>query len=98
MWKWIDWHVARKSVTDVDVLKEAYLRKNGIEPYSMTNCCFFCDRASPQGSERPMCPNCPGRKVEKKFYCNDNIHSWDNKPRLFYAKLKELNKIRLAKN
>jgi hypothetical protein len=102
MWKWISRRCEKGKVYDesneyVEKLKRAWLKKNNIEPWDITCRCFFCHYASPPDSHRDTCSNCPVRKVDKDFHCATDKHSWQLRPRLFYAELKRLNKIRLER-
>jgi hypothetical protein len=101
MWKYVSRQCKGKKrdwcVGNVNSLKVLWLSKNGIEEDEITQDCFFCDRTSPNGSIDYWCSKCSGRKLDPSFYCMDKDYHFERSPRAFYAKLKELNKIRLAK-
>jgi hypothetical protein len=47
--------------------------------------------------EHQDCFECPAKISKGGFNCHSKDHHYRNHPRKFYAKLKELNKIRLEK-
>ena len=97
MWKWISRQCINKKRPSwyfVETLKMEWLHTKGIEHYELDHDCYFCEHDL---NHRGMCGSCPARKIETGFHCDNNEYSWMRHPRLFYAKLKELNKIRLAK-
>ena len=108
MWKWISRQCKGKDTnwceTHIDYLKEEWLEKNGIKYNEISQDCFLCDRTTPKGDDWYECRKCPAKKIDRAFNCcePDGFDDEDGAffalyPRLFYAKLKELNKIRLAK-
>lgn len=97
MWKWISRQCKNKKrpqISFIQDLKKEWLVKNGIEPYELNHDCFFCEH---DRNYRGLCFSCPAKKIDAKFHCDNTGNSWTTEPRKFYAKLKELNKIRLAK-
>ena len=98
MWKWISRQCLGKSwqwcTTNVARLKREWLEAHGILSGEIDHNCFFCEYDL---KRRDMCANCPAQRVDDSFRCNKKAYSHERRPRLFYAKLKELNKIRLAK-
>ena len=84
--------------SDEDELKEKWLADNGFP--KMKENCFFCEYNEQNNpDEEPNdCEFCPGKLIEAEFHCElvDEYNHWSC-PIAFYAKLKELNKIRLAK-
>ncbi len=103
MWKWIAQQVRAAikagKAWDVNNLKAKWCRKHGYSHIDWL--CFFCEyilhnnRSSCKTSR--ISPHCPGRKVDKKFNCQNKEYQFENKPIAFYKKLLALNKIRLAK-
>ncbi len=98
MWKWISRRCKKGKVysfddTHVRDLKYQWMKNNGYE--GITEDCFFCYKAYVGRSYR--CNNCPGKNIDYSFRCADDDYEWERMPRLFYAKLKELNKIRLER-
>ena len=102
MWKWISRRCKGKSKDWICYslwsLKSQWTKEHGIEEDSLVNDCFFCeyDSLRPTSEINGGC-FCPARKIDKDFDCMSKYYSYSMHPRLFYAKLKELNKIRLAK-
>ena len=98
MWKWIS-RRCKKGKTysrydnHVDRLKLEWLGLNGVDADEVRDECFLCQYTVPDGN----CLRCPAVKVDRDFMCSNVAYDYASKPRLFYAKLKELNKIRLAK-
>ncbi len=108
MWKWVSRQCLGKSVQwcekEVDDLKDKWLEENGLQNCHISQDCFFCDYTTPKGQDGFDCFRCPGKKVDSSFTCLncpdfecDCGAFFASHPRKFYAKLKELNKIRLAK-
>jgi len=101
MWKWISLCVGRKTNKTVEELKREWLAKNNIRKCEAQ--CFFCEKAKQDSKRRDMgwyfpdCTTCPARKIDENFSCTGTYYSYQREPRLFYAELKRLNKIRLAK-
>jgi len=87
MWKWISrqWTRGRR---DVLALKEEWLKKQGYGESEVLRDCFFCQAC------REICSNCPAVLIDSSFDCIGTDYSYHDAP-AFYAKLKELNKIRL---
>lgn len=70
--------------------------------------CYFCEYATKAKERweakqrrmlkkhkfRVMCEFCPGSKIDPEFNCIDDEYDYDHQPLKFYAKLKELSKIR----
>lgn len=108
MWKWIDWHVARNKHLEVYDLKKEWLENNSPAD-NIEEGCFLCHKAILSHSNKKKklrkksefalieCPCCPARKIDPGFYCMKYNYNFDTRPRLFYAKLKKLNKIRLER-
>ena len=100
MWKWISRRCEKGKVylgssNHVPNLKVEYLNDIGIR--DMSGDCFFCDMSTPNDDLSFDCNNCPAKKVDRHFDCCSGEYNFEYSPRLFYAKLKELNKIRLPK-
>ena len=103
MWKWMVEQLDAGSEKSTKLLKQDYMAISGLSMDNGDNC-FFCDYHEAAGfeildgfdSDEPICQKCPGCLIDPSFdcMCEDYHHSH---PRLFYAKLKELNKIRLDK-
>ena len=102
MWKWTDEQIEEHGIdyAEENNLKRLWLKKQRFRRNIVLNC-FFCDYACKQGgflNDLGNCPSCPGRLVRPNFHCEKReSYRWDEKPRKFYKKLVELNKIRLAK-
>lgn len=96
MWKWI---VEQDRPTATVFLKQQWLTENGydVEQNEIKSSCFFCEydkRHTPTNACN--CHFCPGVKVDTEFSCMISGCDYHNAP-IFYAKLLELNKIRLDK-
>jgi hypothetical protein len=90
MWKWIS-RQSLHSKRSTESIKRRYLAKH--KTGYIFNGCFFCEYIAKRDKG---CNLCPGHKIDKDFHCINCSYNYNDKPRLFYAKLKELNKIRLA--
>ena len=89
MWKWISRQWLNTKLDALD-LKGLWLEENGYGKREIEANCFFCH------SCHQDCNKCPGRLIDADFDCVDSDYTY-HKPRLFYAKLKQLDKIRLGK-
>lgn len=79
---------------DIDMLKEVLLA-HGPNADAVSHC-VFCQYAEDNYDGLwGFCGACPGRAVDPDFYCMDEEHNYYKKPHAFYAKLVEMNKIRL---
>lgn len=101
MWKWIAKQKFSKRnlklFDEVHAYKKAWLQKHGFNEVIIVANCLFCHyHETHNGNE--ICEKCPAKKIDKHFHCY-NIHEYDFrfKPIKFYAKIKELNKIRLKR-
>ena len=98
MWKWISRQCLGKGVDwcteNVNLLKKRWLFENGFTVGDMENNCFFCEYDT---IRRDSCQDCPIKRIEKAFHCVDSARNYETHPRKFYAELRRLNKIRLAK-
>lgn len=97
MWKWIS-KVWTPDGDRVATLKERWINKNGLPEPSPANC-FFCDFANEIAKEfnlDDICPVCPGKLISSSFGCQNSKYHYAQNPRVFYQKLVELNKKRLA--
>ena len=99
MWKWIaetakSWEPVEEDV--VEALKDAWLAQNWMGS-KLDHDCFFCEYDE---QRKHGCQSCPAKKVDRSFYCNqpysNELCFW-MRPVQFYAKLKQLNRKRLAK-
>jgi hypothetical protein len=102
MWKGTAEEIRKGSTLDVDQLKREWLIGNGYKNNYPVYDCFFCDFAGLLYDVdflggKPCLSNCPARKIDRKFLCNNESYHYFYKPLKFYAKLVELNKKRLAK-
>jgi hypothetical protein len=101
MWKWISRQCKGKSKKWVRAnlyhLKASWMKKNVTEPDSVMNDCFFCEYDSKRDGLINNGCFCPARKIDKDFDCMRKTYSYCQLPRLFYAELKRLNKIRLER-
>lgn len=92
MWRWIakNW----KPGNSVRYLKRKWLYNNGFKnkKYRPAKNCFFCDYNKRRSDG--TCENCPAVLVDSKFHCSNIDYSYDNRPKEFYQKLLELNRIR----
>ena len=99
MWKSIAKKAPRRGYSldepfdNIEDAKGNWLRENGFNPACIASQCFFCDYISRYG--RPSCSNCPGKEIDSKFDCRDGRYCYYKFPAKFYAKLVELNEIRL---
>jgi hypothetical protein len=110
MWEWISRKCKGKSrewcSRNEYKLKREWLESHGFasetgkesKSPAPTNDCFFCeyDNKRPDVFIDDSCC-CPAKKIDKSFDCMDKEYNYSYHPRQFYAKLKELNAIRLAK-
>jgi len=89
-WRWIS-----QQKGDIIDLKSAWVKKNSYvgknEPEAA---CFFCEYVNKRDLD---CDSCPGRKVDKLFYCKNDSYSYLWKHKAFYNKLRSLNRKRLTK-
>ena len=96
MWKWISRQCLGKSKewcrSNVTPLKVEWLDFNGINANEVEESCFFCERS--KGRCGYVCRRCPARAIDRNFYCMSREHNYEHLPRLFYAELKRLDKIR----
>ena len=90
MWKWIDEQVDAGSEATVTILKKKWMSDNNFENIRFN--CFFCEYDS-----NSHCRKCPGKVVDNTFDCSEFEYGYARRPREFYAKLLELDKIRKAK-
>ena len=108
MWKWISRQCKGKSKrwcgNNTNKLKHLWLKKHKFDSVDICQACFFCDYTTVKLEDSYDCRKCPGKKVDSEFCCRHNdVSDWNSEvffrhyPRLFYAKLKELNKIRLER-
>ena len=97
MYKWIarqcELLLSAPTVISIGRLKCKWLEEHGFSNIEFD--CFFCDYRVEK--HRMDCRACPGKKVDRNFSCIDSLYSYYGQPTLFYKKLLELNKIRLAK-
>ena len=101
MWKWISLCIGRGTKKSIAKLKAEWLAKTNIRV--LQDNCFFCEKAMKDAQRRklewfyPNCKTCPAKKVDAEFNCQDHGYDFLHQPRKFYAKLKQLDKIRLAR-
>lgn len=93
MWEWVAEQIKQGTDLDVDALKEKWLRKY-THIRSLYNDCFFCEYLKRHCTEGD-CSTCPGKLVNKRFYCNNQTYHYDRKPLKFYQKLVKMNEKRL---
>lgn len=90
-------HIARRKkagdVREVCQIKQDWLTKHGFE--DVENDCFFCEYDNRQ--QEDACKVCPARKIDKTFTCCRSDYHYRYRAVDFYKKLRQLNKIRLAK-
>ena len=91
MWKWVAKH--HDEYVDINEAKLQWLYDNGYERFDVACRCFFCEYAGGPS----MCRQCPGELVDRSFDCDNPSYHHRIKPKAFYKKLVELNKIRRAK-
>jgi len=111
MWKWISRQCKVKSYREsIYDYKEAWSTKNGYKEGDIRELCFFCHKGQLRLAATKLpkrewltkyatsqCPYCPAMDIDSDFDCFNSEYHFELKPRLFYAELKRLNKIRLAK-
>lgn len=91
MWKWIVKQGRPWSYTRVENLKTEWLKNHGYR--GVESGCFFChydsniERYSPEA-----CYNCPGRKIDDTFSCEDVRYHWVYHPDKFLEKIESLYK------
>lgn len=106
MWKWIAEQVKRIKNWDaysyafqknvIETLKRSWCKENGYNELEYD--CFFCEFANSVYVRSFNCDdNCPARKINKWFWCDNNSYHFTKEPLKFYAKLLALNKIRLSR-
>jgi len=95
MWKWIseNYRFFASPFFNTEKAKDYYLtniRKAIKKPNAD---CFFCDYVDQEYREGGLskCSSCPGRLVDDKFHCVDELYSYTNHPVKFYKKLVSLN-------
>ena len=86
MWRWI---VRQPCPRDIGKLKREWLRKHGFNDIFCD--CFFCDAVK---ENKSRCLQCPGKKVDKSFDCNNDDYYYYEKHAAFLRKITELDKIR----
>lgn len=89
MWKWVAEQVDKTPRQSVGILKEEWLKLNNIEDVDKD--CFFCEYDGQDGD----CSNCPAKLIDADFSCCMPNYHYLQHPKAFYAKIVELNKIRL---
>ena len=102
MWKWISRQCLGKNMfwckRNVSRLKRQWLKANGFEDEAIDHDCFLCEYDEQRrGANDCGCPACPAKKIDDNFECCNEEYEYESRPRKFYAELKRLNKIRLAK-
>ena len=105
MWKWIADEVTAMGKqfnpnSTVESLKSKWLEENGYNRTRINHRCFLCeydDQYTDDLDHIYACRACPARLVDSDFSCGNIEYEYDVQPLKFYAKLVELNKIRLAK-
>ena len=102
MWKWISRRCKGRDtlwcLRNVGILKIEWLAERGIVEDEIFGDCFFCEyRAHSHGKKINGDCFCPARKIDEDFMCMDTPYGYAEAPRLFYAELKRLNKIRLER-
>ena len=90
MWKWIAKEKKAGNLSRVVILKSKWLNEHGYNADEIQDTCFFCDYV-----RRKTCCDCPGKKVNPGFDCEDENCEYDSEPIAFYNKLVALNKKRL---
>ena len=103
MWNDLDIEDYEDGYTGIDELKDDWLKAN--EYSGVRYDCFFCDYAERISGTRSvsagMCRECPGRVVDKHFYCMNNDIDYMEYPvalrdrlNVLYRRYKELNEVR----
>ena len=92
MWEWIVAKWKKDKGLSISVLKKEWLDMKGIE--DIESDCFFCEYDK---YFYDNCDSCPGRLVSRQFNCGNSSYRYSRKPDKFLAKIKALNKKRLAK-
>ena len=92
---------------NVDINKIQWMAEHGYEGKFRGDCPFCeyakraCSAAVARNDYEPLdkwwCDYCPGRKVDKTFGCHNKKYHHFNKPKAFYKKLLELDRIRRGK-
>ena len=78
----------------VNSLKEKWLEDNNYQDIFQD--CFFCDLTEDENGNG-NCRECQLRIEGVSFSCTEEGQNYEYNPKSFYAKLKELNKIRLER-
>ena len=105
MWKWIADEVTAMGKQfnprlTVESLKYEWMKENGYKLTRINHRCFLCEYDDQHINDLDhidTCQACPARLVDSDFSCGNTEYEYDVQPLKFYAKLVELNKIRLAK-
>jgi len=99
MWKWITQQRKKNNREHARILKRRWAENHGYHIDKLENDCFFCEYAARHNKEKWIrdCSFCPAVKIDPQFHCANDDYSWHENPIAFYAKLVELNKIRLKK-
>lgn len=93
MWEWIVKHLAEANTTE---LKRQYVEKFWPKLCGFLDLdCYFCAYSNQQTQTCFSCDACPGQLVDPSFHCCNNEYSYNDNPRAFLAKIKELHKIYL---
>lgn len=88
-WSWVIEQLDKSDQRDIGSLKDAWIGKHCPQLDTLKVNCLFCY------SSKGNCDDCPGRKYDESFNCDNDAYSYWWEPRAFYAKLLELNEIRL---
>lgn len=104
MWKWIAEQKKKHNTKLIPALKGEWLDDNDYGEDDIANDCFFCDYALNKSDsyyigvrDEDCCKYCPARKIDADFLCMYRDYDFEDRPIQFYAKLVELNEIRLSK-
>ncbi len=92
MWKWIAGQ-ARKGRTKTGALKEEWFLEHDWNHRELFSNCFFCEW-NRNNNNNENCSECPGKKIDENFYCEDVEYDYYDRPIKFYQNLVRLNKIR----
>lgn len=97
-WPWIIEEI-EADMGSVSHLKAKWVKRNGFKCV-MANC-FFCEYAHQRDKQfytKGDCKDCPGKKVDKNFDCENSEYHYTNDPIAFWHKIQEMNKIRTKEN
>jgi len=86
-WQWVKRRKKAGDKRNVDELKAAWCKENGFEGLLFN--CFFCEYARTHIRSR-LCSECPGRKIDPDFHCENPEYNFLDNPIAFANKIRSL--------